>query len=49
MGVRHGTGSDAGLLMLVSRGLASGVIPAEVRAAVFKALTYLPNLEATPR
>lgn len=42
-------GTDSSLLMSASRGLATGMIPADLRAALFKALTYLPNLQVVDK
>ncbi|HEY0495471.1 MAG TPA: hypothetical protein VGD48_06970 [Kutzneria sp.] len=45
-----GSGDDGNeLLREIGEGLDSGLIPADLRKAVFQALAYLPNLEVTDK
>jgi hypothetical protein len=45
----HGQDPDQEVLVYVADALRSGLLPADLRAALYRALTYLPTLEITER
>lgn len=45
----HGQGPDQEVLVYVADALRSGLLPADLRAALYRALAYLPTLEITER